>query len=687
MTGVRRLFLPLRKWSCIWFLCYLGWTLDRVVIVDCQIAFSNTPNYGQLPDILPHAAEKSCFRDTIDYVLQIGGNYTSSIRGPENLNGLEAYSTTYVNEIIKDNKSKLIHHNNPESPISPRILSSLVSQLLVPTSSTVRNELCRNHSRILFERIQRFDMWALKMLDSSAKLPSGILSGNINQYGDFDQCLGVEVHLDPNLYQELEDHHFKGKYCLALIDLDLRKSNREILRHLDNLIFSYRHINSNFNHPGHRVARFSTVNWGFCIPSSCTSEDLEDYLKETLQSQLPDREISVKVKVDANMCYVQDPQPFSLGTKLTIVLFGSIFGIALIATCIDNPEISVKEDSHPDDISCIHGIRALNALALVIFHKSVAFFFNPISNRTSTIKAFDMGWSMMGRTSIIFTDTFILLSGLLTAYNVLKDYEKHKKINIWNKYVARYIRFTPNLLAIILFCTFIMGHLGSGPQWNLVVKHHSDLCQKNLWRNLLYIHNFFGFKNMIQVLVGWSFFLTLGLLAVFGPYQMSYFGYQYNPTEAAYYNAFSPIMWGAFIGWSIFTSSYGYAGYLGDLVCWRGFKIFTHISYAFYLTQFPIFFYNVGLQRIPEYFKPIVLLEIGEILVILLASVILTLLIDIPFQEVKKIIWSPGYSRTNASKVGLCEVSKKELLDLFVKDNSRKLKSKDYKNDIKFKFR
>jgi hypothetical protein len=46
--------------------------------------------------------------------------------------------------------------------------------------------------------------------DSSAKLPSGVLRGNVNQMGDFDQCLAV-VAEDP--------YSFNGKYCLASVDV------------------------------------------------------------------------------------------------------------------------------------------------------------------------------------------------------------------------------------------------------------------------------------------------------------------------------------------------------------------------------------------------------------------------------------------------------------------------------------
>lgn len=54
----------------------------------------------------------------------------------------------------------------------------------------------------------------------------------------------------------------------------------------------------------------------------------------------------------------------------------------------------------------------------------------------------------------------------------------------------------PPLAALILFCTYILPMWGSGPQWNLVVGHHATICKRNWWRNLLFIHNYFGFSEM-----------------------------------------------------------------------------------------------------------------------------------------------------------------------------------------------
>lgn len=52
------------------------------------------------------------------------------------------------------------------------------------------------------------------MYDSTAKLPSGILSGNLNQFGDFDQCLAVAAG------------PFEGKFCLASIMIGHRRQTK-----------------------------------------------------------------------------------------------------------------------------------------------------------------------------------------------------------------------------------------------------------------------------------------------------------------------------------------------------------------------------------------------------------------------------------------------------------------------------
>lgn len=67
------------------------------------------------------------------------------------------------------------------------------------------------------------------MYDSSAKIPSGILSGNVNQFGDFDQCLNVNE-------QELG---IKGQYCLAFIEMTLPSNTNEKLKYIFDMMHSH----------------------------------------------------------------------------------------------------------------------------------------------------------------------------------------------------------------------------------------------------------------------------------------------------------------------------------------------------------------------------------------------------------------------------------------------------------------
>lgn len=51
-----------------------------------------------------------------------------------------------------------------------------------------------------------------------------MLRGNINQLGDFDQCLGVKAHV------KVDEKTVKvqGKYCLATIDLQATRHDMKI---------------------------------------------------------------------------------------------------------------------------------------------------------------------------------------------------------------------------------------------------------------------------------------------------------------------------------------------------------------------------------------------------------------------------------------------------------------------------
>lgn len=106
-------------------------------------------------------------------------------------------------------------------------------------------------------------------------------------------------------------------------------------------------------------------------------------------------------------------------------------------------------------------------------------------------------WTVFTRAASLYTDPFIMLSGTLTAYSMIGKLQRSNRINIAEEYVSRLFRIVPTLGALILFCTFILPFLSSGPLWNLVVTEHANMCKQHWWRNLLFIHNYMGFKNLV----------------------------------------------------------------------------------------------------------------------------------------------------------------------------------------------
>nr|XP_023016320.1 nose resistant to fluoxetine protein 6 [Leptinotarsa decemlineata] len=340
------------------------------------------------------------------------------------------------------------------------------------------------------------------MYDSTAKLPSGILNGNINQFGDFDMCLGAYS----------ESQNIRGQYCLASIEVKAPQSS--YLTGLYSLIHAHHHFKSRLEDPGHRVPRFSSINWALCVPSACSPREVELGLRRTVNRILEGTEIQIRYEVDPAMCQKKVEFKIPLSTYITVSVFAALIVWEIFATVYDHYVVenknrwivafSLKENfmnsislkRSPGDIEAVHGIRCLNAILLLASHKSMATFFLPYSNRTEYVEYVGRPFSVMGRAASLYTDPFIMMSGMLTTYSLLGRLNRDKKINVLQEYVSRLFRIVPTFAAVIAFCTFVLPWTNNGPLWNLVVTHHSDICKKYWWRNLMFIHNYFGFKEM-----------------------------------------------------------------------------------------------------------------------------------------------------------------------------------------------
>lgn len=158
--------------------------------------------------------------------------------------------------------------------------------------------------------------------------------------------------------------------------------------------------------------------------------------------------------------------------------------------------VSLKRDA--GDIPSIHGIRFFCAMMILNAHKVVVAYYNPIANRTAMSESIDNPWTVFIRASSFFPDIFLMISGFITTYSFVGRLQRGQKIDIFQEYLGRFLRFIPPLAGLILFITYILPSLGSGPQWSNLIVREAEKCDKISWLNLLFIQNWFGVNQICQ---------------------------------------------------------------------------------------------------------------------------------------------------------------------------------------------
>ncbi|PSN33734.1 hypothetical protein C0J52_23712, partial [Blattella germanica] len=151
------------------------------------------------------------------------------------------------------------------------------------------------------------------------------------------------------------------------------------------------------------------------------------------------------------------------------------------------------------DINCIHGIRSICTIGTYLAHRLVLVVYSRTSNRQAILELGGLKAGTIFRTSYLFPESFFILSGVLAAFNLSKELSKEKETNFhffwFKKCFTRWLRLTPPVVALVLFFAYVMEYLGTGPQWNMVVKKNADLCKDRFWQQLLYVQNLSPFEE------------------------------------------------------------------------------------------------------------------------------------------------------------------------------------------------
>lgn len=383
-----------------------------------------------------------------------------------------------------------------------------------------------------------------KALDAFGKPGAGILVGNINWLGHFDECDG------------LKDFH----YCLVEFN-----------------------ISQVFKVQGIQIPML----YGLCAPQECSEMDVLNGL-EYFTDEIPGFSLEANVQP---MCAKYPHQDFDAKFFVAMTIFGILFLLVVGSSlyhawyhsqaCRHKPDLNPLEEtqgpSHPDtsplmtsqgpqihitpgvprnfedkedhlpsdghvrtdsesktlktfnkiifswalpqnlpkllsgnqakgSIPCLHGIRVLSMLWVILGHTfSMPAMIGTLNPETGINWLKRYGFLFVSN-AFFSVDTFFFLSGLLVTYLTLKLMKKEQGKIPWHWfYFHRYWRLSPVLAITMLFYVCVTPYFGHGPYaQSLGVR---ELCPKYWWTNLLYINNFYPVSGAYMC-IGWVWYLA-----------------------------------------------------------------------------------------------------------------------------------------------------------------------------------
>ncbi|KAJ3651806.1 hypothetical protein Zmor_017816 [Zophobas morio] len=367
-------------------------------------------------------------------------------------------------------------------------LQLLKNNLLGILNNDNLDKNCVSDLNALFSDVSSFKHWALQMLDATGKIYPGLLNGNINLIGDYDECLAIN--------ESKNGRRISGKYCT----LALTMGDSGISPLATSLKQGTSFKQSYLNH--YTIFKFmqnTSMTWGICVPKSCSVRNLK-ILAHDVQAKF---KLPVEIGLTENSCSYKNKTSTINNFDILVYYFFAMLGLILVASTIYDLHlkcfgkksnifvafslysnarrlVSATSNKKEDNLSCLNGIKVLSCLWIVYGHVVLACFFyskNPayVVNEWKYSTKSTFTWS-----AFYAVDTFLTINGFLVTYIYLKSTDRLKITVTWF-YLKRFLRVTPALLAAVLVHTSVMKLLTDGPFLSYNDEKFSQDCYNNWW--------------------------------------------------------------------------------------------------------------------------------------------------------------------------------------------------------------
>ncbi|GIY04985.1 o-acyltransferase like protein [Caerostris extrusa] len=358
---------------------------------------------------------------------------------------------------------------------------------------------CSKSIMALVSGIRGLKSWAFRMLDASAKLPSGVLDGTLSDFGDYDECLAVEKLDSKNRTQ------FTGQYCTVEAGPLMPEIPHRV--QFKTVVLDF----ANFSRPDSVLSDFASnanmfylmkLRLGLCLPSACSVSDVQEVTKLALKD-LP-------LKAEVLRCEVKEPFYVSNLQICVMCIMGLLVLLIAVGTYLDTSirysskqhagvamdslkSFSVHKNltklfkiSHSkENFGVLNGMRVLSMVWVVLVH---TYGFNHkqsfarMKNAQNALDEVTFGTVI---NAWVIVDTFFVLGAFLVAHSNLKTLDRKKgRLNFLRYYLHRIWRLTPPVAGVLLIM-FLLPLMGSGPLWKDVIGKQVGNCEKYWWQALI----------------------------------------------------------------------------------------------------------------------------------------------------------------------------------------------------------
>ncbi|RZF47022.1 hypothetical protein LSTR_LSTR013813 [Laodelphax striatellus] len=357
--------------------------------------------------------------------------------------------------------------------------------------SDVENEICREHSRLYSDAIENYKVWALKMLDASGKVPSGLLNGHYMDMGNYEECMNLA-----------EEAPYDINYCVV------------VFRNLTTSLHSPIDWDSIESRPEHTMggAPFLRpyLRIGICLPASCNIKDLTQHYSNVVSKY------KMSAYFDKNSC-TSGNERVNLEKKDWFAIFVTILTAMLcvaatvndylrshfnfktngafvdILQCFSlygNGELILKSTSPDEPLAVLHGLRALSAFYIVMAHHFITNHLFPMINNNKLTTFSRSILSDPFIMSELAVDSFLLMNGLLLVHNTIKRKLTKKKFDVPLFYLHHVFRIVPGYFYQLLIASTVFIHLNDGPLWKYYTNTIREYCQETWWTHLIFLNNY-----------------------------------------------------------------------------------------------------------------------------------------------------------------------------------------------------